>query len=104
MRRVALLTSLALLTTATAQAYYMTGNSIVQDCDAMNAACISYVTGVVDGQWWGEPNMNCIPDGVTTGQLAQVVRKYLAEHPERLHLNAPVLVADAVSGAWPCAQ
>ena len=46
--------------------------------------------------------MHCIPNGVTTSQLAQVVGKYLAEHAERLHLNAPVLITDAISEVWPC--
>lgn len=82
--------------------YFMTGNSIFRDCDALTPACVAYVTGVVDGQWWGEPAMNCVPDGVTTGQLAQVVGKYLREHAERLHLNAPVLVTDAIHEVWPC--
>ena len=85
--------------------YFMTGNTIMPDCQAQPAptgACVAYVVGVIDGMWWGEPNMNCIPDGVTTGQLAQVVAKFLRDHPERLQLNAPVLIADAIGGAWPC--
>lgn len=96
------LVSLLMLHSTTAHAYYMTGNSIVRDCGEGTPACIAYVTGVVDGQWWGEPNMNCIPDGVATGQLARVVGKYLSEHPDRLHLNAPVLIANAMHEVWPC--
>ena len=43
------------------------------------------------------------PSGVTTlGQTVAVVRKYLADHPERLHERASYLVVEAIEGAWPC--
>ena len=95
--------SLAFLV-APVQAYFMTGNSVVKDCNltAPTASCVAYVTGMLDGMWWGEPNMNCLPQGVTSAQVAAVFAKYLADHPARLHLNAPVLLADAVSAAWQC--
>src|SRR3990172_4754219 len=42
------------------------------------------------------------PSGVTTlGQTVAVVRKYLADHPERLHQLASGLVVEAIEGAWP---
>ncbi len=44
----------------------------------------------------------CIPSGVTNGQLAAVVKKYLSEHPEELHLQGNALIERAFKKAWPC--
>lgn len=44
----------------------------------------------------------CIPDGVTLGQIAQVVLVYLNSNPERLHETASILVVDALVDVWPC--
>lgn len=44
----------------------------------------------------------CIADGVTQGQLKDVVKKYLDENPESLHEAAYVLVYSALRKVWPC--
>lgn len=91
---------------APAEAYFQTGNSVAGVClptsQSPSGPCIAYVGGVVDGMLWGEPSYLCLPEGVTQGQLAAVVAKFLEDHPERMHLNAPVLIADALQGAFPC--
>ena len=44
----------------------------------------------------------CIPQGVTNGQIAFVVSKYLRNHPEDLQKNTVDLVFGAMESAWPC--
>lgn len=75
--------------------------------EALHAGiCLFYVSGVIDGYEISgvKPLLVCIStdSGVTNGQLALVVSKYLDDHPDRLN-NAPVyLVLDALSEAFPC--
>jgi hypothetical protein len=98
--------AVALIWTQQAYTYFQTGNSLRDEClpslGKPSPRCIAYVVGAVDGMWWGEPNLICLPQGVTQDQLAEVVAKYLEDHPERLHLGAPVLIADALQPAFPC--
>ncbi|WP_148193086.1 Rap1a/Tai family immunity protein [Pseudomonas syringae] len=45
----------------------------------------------------------CIPiEGFTMGQAAQILLKYLDDHPETLNNNASVLAIKAFRKAYPC--
>ena len=44
----------------------------------------------------------CIPNGVTLGQMVQVVVKYIKQHPENLHNKASIVSLNAMRTAWPC--
>lgn len=44
----------------------------------------------------------CTPNGITNGQTARIVVKYLKEHPEKLHENESVLAFLALQEAFPC--
>lgn len=44
----------------------------------------------------------CIPDGVSVFQMAQVVVKWLKEHPEKLHELKNGLIDEAIGKAFPC--
>jgi hypothetical protein len=46
----------------------------------------------------------CIPIGVSTGQGARVVIKYLRDHPEQLHEDGPILTFNALIAAFPCTK
>ncbi|MGA2735495.1 MAG: Rap1a/Tai family immunity protein [Syntrophobacteraceae bacterium] len=46
----------------------------------------------------------CPRPGVTDRQICDVVRKYLKDHPEELHLNAAILIDKVLRMAWPCKQ
>jgi hypothetical protein len=59
---------------------------------------LGYVAGVADET----TTKSCPPGGVAYGQIAEVVRKYLKDHPEELHLDPNVLVLKAIQTAWPC--
>jgi hypothetical protein len=63
--------------------------------------CVAYVDGVTDG-WVQAGGHLCAPASATLEQYADVVSKYLEDHPERLHLQAGMLVIEALNRAWPC--
>ena len=46
----------------------------------------------------------CTPKGASLGQLARVVKKFLQDHPESLHLDAGGLVYNALNEAFPCPE
>jgi hypothetical protein len=49
-------------------------------------------------------SIGCPPKEMTYDQAADVVRKYLKDHPEELHLRAVILINKAMRHAWPCKQ
>lgn len=50
-----------------------------------------------------QPNMRiCAPSNATPLQGVKVFRKFMQDHPERLHQASIVLAIDALRAAWPC--
>ena len=101
-----------LLLSAQSQAAYYSGGDLLQKCEsdsaAMYNACAGYIMGIDDYQGtlvnWSlldEPYF-CTPDSAKMSQLVKVVTKYLNEHPEKLHLDAGSLVANALNEPFPC--
>lgn len=70
-----------------------------------SAFAIGYVSGVADSD-----NVTvsidyrkiCIPNGVTNGQIVDVVFKFLDAKPEIRHLSAAYLSREAMRNAWTC--
>jgi hypothetical protein len=91
-----------LLTTVGTAHAAETGNSLLQYANKSNLFEQGYYQGYVVGVIEGNVLKVCIPDRVTLGQLAQVVKKYMEGHPERLHRWADEIVLEAVAAAWPC--
>jgi len=98
----------------TADVYY-DGNKLLGSCEsyiskigiaAKGNVCFGYVIGIADADttliYEDIRSNRCIPFKVGGNQLVRVVTKYLQEHPDRLHMAAPVLVSDALSEAFPC--
>lgn len=89
----------------------VTGIELKQKCDAADRStpalyCLAYMIGVLDtirglGNK-GDRKIFCEPSTVTGQQLLAMLRKYLADHPERLHLAASSLVADMYAEAFHC--
>jgi len=44
----------------------------------------------------------CFPKGVTNGQTAKIVIKYLNDHPQDLQYSAGSLIVAAFTDAFPC--
>ena len=90
---------------------FLTGNKLLEICQADNIVlggkCIGYVMGVQDSYagldtdgFFQSPY--CLPTNVTDKQLTRVAVKYLGDNPEKRHLNAQSLVLDAFIENFPC--
>ncbi len=75
-----------------------------------DAACLGWVEGFTDGflvhdELLGVPRRDrlaCVPRGVTTIQIVRVIKKYLADNPEKAHRPTRYIAALALAGAFPC--
>ncbi|WP_367159421.1 Rap1a/Tai family immunity protein [Mesorhizobium sp.] len=63
--------------------------------------CLAGPNGVREG-FVINRGKGCIPSGATNDQLAEVVIKYLGDHPEELHYPAAPLSMVAIAKAFPC--
>jgi hypothetical protein len=75
-----------------------------------DAACLGWVAGFADGftvheELLGVPakdRMACLPRGVTAIQTARVIRKYIADNPDKAHRPTRYVASLALAGAFPC--
>jgi hypothetical protein len=92
-----------------------TGNGLVQACkegDSKNlkgtlslGVCVGYIVAIAHASNCGNNiygYSSKVPDKAEYGQLVKIVRKWLDNHPEKLHLAASSLVAAALKDAFPC--
>jgi hypothetical protein len=63
--------------------------------------CVGFVTGVSDTLYG---TTVCGPENVSVQQMVDVVKLYLTNHPERRHLAARDLAANALTEAFPCSN
>ena len=89
----------------------MTGNELKRMCDddALELGCLAYIRGALETyQFVGFASEEfvaiCYPDGVSTGQITDVVRKYINDTPEDRHLSAYFLAIVAVAEIWRCRE
>jgi len=106
-KKLVTITALAmLLGSPNSYAALISGNKLFEDCEQDGetvavGVCYGYVFGVFDVM---QDVKVCEPVGVTGKQLTGIVRKYLKENPENLHLNAAFLVTLALSEVFPCPE
>lgn len=85
-------------------ASFLDGNELLTACRQSRAYCGGYAAAIVDADEIMQEVCSVsalpIPAKVTTGQLADLVKKYLAEHPAERHLGAALLVRRAIVAAW----
>lgn len=89
------------------QPYWTYGNTLFRACEGgagsfRDGVCVGFVFGVVDMHNAAGLKMFCVPEGVTGGQLKDIAKKYLAEHPGERHLPASFLVIKALKETFPC--
>ena len=111
MRALSTIAAVLMLLAITPARATVTGNDLKQDCDAPDASpgamyCLAYETGVLDAirgldSVSAHPQL-CTPAGVTGEQLLAMLRKYLADHPERLHYLASSLIEDMYAESFGC--
>ncbi len=75
-----------------------------------DATCLGWVEGFADGFLVHEELLNvpkkdrmaCVPPGVTTIQTVRVIKKYLADNPQKAHRPTRYIASIALAGAFPC--
>jgi hypothetical protein len=91
----------------------LTGTQLYKSCLTTTGPgavmCTVYVRGFVDGFLMGKlvgqenPPLYCPPDaGVDAQQARLIVRKFLSNHPEKLHEEASFVTSEALMTAFPC--
>jgi hypothetical protein len=92
-----------------AAAGFVNGNDLYSwrtDANQRNAdGCFGYITGAADALEWarvGTTHPPCIPEGVQSTQVRDVVVNYLRDHPEQRQLGAEMLILVAMELAWNC--
>ena len=97
-----------------AEAAFVDGNILHEACKARENSVNDhefvngYVTGVVDYSYSKATRSKsaasfCFPQGaVKSGQVRDLVCKYLGDHPQHRHLPAGFLVEQALTTVWPC--
>ena len=102
-----------MLMAGSAPGTYITGNKLMKMCDGTKthesrpslswyANCLGYLQGVADTLETAA--VVCIPEGVKTEELRQVVLPHMKAHPEEWKLAAASHVLNAYSEIWPCKQ
>jgi hypothetical protein len=85
-------------------AAFLTGNDLFTDCSATetigSVICHGYVVGAADA--FAGADLICIPKNVSQGQVADIVTKFLRDHPESRHYSASSEVLQALMEAFPC--
>ena len=74
------------------------------------AACLGWVEGFADGftvhdELLGIPKkdrMACLPRGVTTIQIVRVIKKYIADNPDKARRPTRYIASLALARAFPC--
>ena len=107
MRLMVLLVAAGLLWSPPVFADYVSGNELYKECTADIrespgdiGLCAGYVEGLADAH--GLDGTTCIPQGVSVGQVKDVIVKYLTQNPELRHFGASLLGFAALAQAFPC--
>ena len=92
---------------AGARAEFMEGNDLYDACTSPDSklVCLGYVMAIADAVQAPaavKRSPMCPGSEVMAEQVVDVVTRYLAAHPEKRHLSAPLLVANALAEAYPC--
>jgi len=100
--RLSVALSVLMVSSAAYAAASLTGNSLQQFCAAPSgsvgdAACNHFIEGFTAGADFStDDKAICIPKGATVSQGRLVVEKFMRENPERLHLQAALIVGAAL--------
>lgn len=87
---------------------FLDGAKVDISKDGLVQFCFGFMQGITQTNLVYQKVLNdsahfCLPDGgVTNGQAARIVVKYLRDHPEDLHRNEFVLAFWAFKEAFPC--
>lgn len=125
-----MVTLFVMLTAAPAMAVQRSGSDIRVDCsNLLNTGSaetlskekilgVGYCIGLIDGlvtfnyvyetvlqaEGKGDAVQMCLPERVSTRQMAEVIVKFLDDNPSRLQDSGQALAAQALVTAYPCDQ
>lgn len=94
-----------------ASAQALTGNEMHAYCSGTEIykqiACSTYVRGFVEGvqvhQAVSEKqSLACFPEGLAIAQPIDVFKAFLRDNPGTRHMDASILLAQALREEWPC--
>jgi len=106
--RMTLALVLLLLTCCVGANVFKTGYGLHNECNNESSKaqsyCLGFVTGVAEVLDSNAVNgySACVPNKVNQGEVRDIVVKFLEDHPELRHYEAHVLIARALSEAFPC--
>jgi hypothetical protein len=112
---VAVSTILSCFLVSGAKADFTSGNTLWDACQADEKQepvkalfCNIYILGAGETfqvlQVANQVRFYCVPPKVENGQVMDVVKFYLRDHPERRQYSAPTLVMLALKEKFPCNQ
>jgi hypothetical protein len=66
--------------------------------------CEIWISGFAGGMWYLQQKKptTCIPEGFTGTQARQIIRNFMADHPEMLNQSATTVAGTALEQAFPC--
>jgi hypothetical protein len=91
------------------EAWPLTGTQVASACKTDEGYCDGYIAGALDAhtsvsRTLLKTTLWCTPNTITYAQSILVVRKYLQEHPEKLHYSMVSILESAMTEAFPCAR
>lgn len=99
MRKILLAALMAFTANVQAGLSYFDGNKFF---GASEVAKLAYVQGIADAHATLKGELFCVPQNATAGQITDVAKKYLNDHPEDRHLTASSLILFSLKQAFPC--
>jgi hypothetical protein len=107
MKRISIICAAAMISLITfshanAEGRELNGYELKELCEIPKerGSCVGYVNGVVDSMIY--ENIFCISSSSAHDRFTLIVKNYLSEHPDKLHIHAGILVLDALKEAFPC--
>lgn len=88
-----------------AHAEFFSGNDLLeklQSADVLSRVqALGYIQGVADA---AQNALSCVPNGVTAGQLNDMVKNYLQNVPANRNKSADSIIVYILRQTWPCAN
>jgi hypothetical protein len=75
-------------------------NPSARDSPYKWGTCFGYINGVAEALV--PAGLYCLPAGASAGQVLDVAKLYIREHPDKRYLPAPQLIVNALTEKFPC--
>ena len=75
-------------------------NPSARDSPYKWGTCFGYINGVAEALV--PAGLYCLPAGASAGQVLDVAKLYIQDHPDKQYLPAPQLIVNALKEKFPC--